>query len=90
MFYTTKVQEPEISIEPTEEVDLEDDDDGDEDLKAMPPKISHLGRVMMKMTIPGMKKTPMMRMKRSAIQPQGRVATSTYLKGIESQDSWPQ
>jgi hypothetical protein len=40
MFYTTKVPEPEIAINPTEVVDQDDDDDDhDEDLKDMPPLI---------------------------------------------------
>jgi hypothetical protein len=39
MFYTTKVPEPEIAIEPTEAIDQDNDDDDDEDLKDMPPLI---------------------------------------------------
>jgi hypothetical protein len=39
MYYTTKVIEPELAIEPAEEVAQEDDDDDDEDLTGMPPLI---------------------------------------------------
>jgi hypothetical protein len=39
MFYTTAVQEPELAIEPAEDVDQGDDDDDDEDVKDMPPLI---------------------------------------------------
>jgi hypothetical protein len=39
MYYTTKVREPELAIDPDEEVAQEDDDDDDEDVKDMPPLI---------------------------------------------------